>query len=142
MSIDLKIPGYELIEEIGAGGMAKVYLGMQILLERKVAIKILHQRLSAESEEFKQRFFTEGRVLAKLQHDNIVSIIDIGEAEGMLYMAMEYVENGTLTDWLKKPGTHGRSGHSDLFQGRSCLARGPHEAHRAPGFKTVQYPVA
>ena len=102
MSIDIKIPGYDLIEEIGAGGMAKVYLGIQVLLERKVAIKILHQRLSAESEEFKQRFFTEGRVLAKLQHDNIVSIIDIGEADGMLYMAMEYVENGTLTDWLKK----------------------------------------
>ncbi len=102
MSIDIKIPGYELIEEIGAGGMAKVYLGMQVLLERKVAIKILHQRLSAESEEFKKRFFTEGKVLAKLQHDNIVSIIDIGEADGMLYMAMEYVENGTLTDWLKK----------------------------------------
>lgn len=102
MSIDIKIPGYELIEEIGAGGMAKVYLGMQVMLERKVAIKILHQRLSVESEEFKQRFFTEGKVLAKLQHDNIVSIIDIGEADGMLYMAMEYVENGTLTDWLKK----------------------------------------
>src|SRR5210317_816552 len=102
MSIDINIPGYELIEEIGAGGMAKVYLGMQVLLERKVAIKILHQRLSAESEEFKKRFFTEGKVLAKLQHDNIVSIIDIGEVDGMLYMAMEYVENGTLTDWLKK----------------------------------------
>ena len=102
MSFDITIPGYELIEEIGAGGMAKVYLGMQVLLERKVAIKILHQRLSSESEEFKQRFFTEGKVLAKLQHDNIVSIIDIGEADGMLYMAMEYVENGTLTDWLKK----------------------------------------
>jgi serine/threonine-protein kinase PpkA len=102
MSIDLKIPGYELIEEIGAGGMAKVYLGIQVLLERKVAIKILHQRLSAESEEFKKRFFTEGKVLAKLQHHNIVSIIDIGEVDGMLYMAMEYVENGTLTDWLKR----------------------------------------
>jgi len=102
MSIDIKIPGYELIAEIGSGGMAKVYLGMQVLLERKVAIKILHQRLSAESEEFKKRFFTEGKVLAKLQHENIVSIIDIGETDGMLYMVMEYVETGTLTDWLKK----------------------------------------
>lgn len=102
MAIDIKIPGYELIAEIGSGGMAKVYLGMQVLLERKVAIKILHQRLSAESEEFKKRFFTEGKVLAKLQHENIVSIIDIGETDGMLYMVMEYVETGTLTDWLKK----------------------------------------
>jgi len=102
MAIDIKIPGYELISEIGSGGMAKVYLGMQVLLERKVAIKILHQRLSAESEEFKKRFFTEGKVLAKLQHENIVSIIDIGETDGMLYMVMEYVETGTLTDWLKK----------------------------------------
>jgi len=102
MAIDIKIPGYELISEIGSGGMAKVYLGMQVLLERKVAIKILHQRLSSESEEFKKRFFTEGKVLAKLQHENIVSIIDIGETDGMLYMVMEYVETGTLTDWLKK----------------------------------------
>jgi len=101
IDIDINIPGYTLIKEIGAGGMAKVYLGMQTLLERQVAIKILHQQLSAESDEFKKRFFVEGRVLAKLQHENIVSIIDIGEADGMLYMAMEYVENGTLTDWLK-----------------------------------------
>lgn len=101
MQIDIKIPGFELMEEIGAGGMAKVYLGMQTLLERKVAIKVLHQRLSAESDEFKQRFFYEGKVLAKLQHPNIVSIIDIGEANGLLYMIMEYVEGGTLADWLK-----------------------------------------
>ena len=52
MSIDINIPGYTLIREIGKGGMATVYLGMQTLLERKVAIKILHQRLSAESDEF------------------------------------------------------------------------------------------
>ena len=76
MSIDINIPGYTLIREIGKGGMATVYLGMQTLLERKVAIKILHQRLSAESDEFKKRFFAEGKTLAKLQHDNIVSIID------------------------------------------------------------------
>jgi len=102
MSIDINIPGYTLIKEIGAGGMAVVYLAEQTLLERKVAIKILHQKLSIESDEFKKRFFVEGKVLAKLQHEYIVSIIDIGEADGMLYMAMEYVEGGTLTDWLKK----------------------------------------
>jgi serine/threonine protein kinase len=102
MSIDINSPGYTLIKEIGAGGMATVYLGEQTLLERKVAIKILHQRLSAESDEFKKRFFTEGKVLAKLQHEYIVSIIDIGEVDNMLYMAMEYVEGGTLTDWLKR----------------------------------------
>jgi serine/threonine-protein kinase PpkA len=102
MSIDINIPGYTLIKEIGAGGMATVYLGEQTLLERKVAIKILHQKLSLESDEFKKRFFTEGKVLAKLQHEFIVSIIDIGEADDMLYMAMEYVEGGTLTDWLKR----------------------------------------
>jgi len=101
MPIEINIPGFELIKEIGAGGMAKVYLGMQTLLERQVAIKILHQKLSMESEEFKKRFFYEGKVLAKLQHDNIVSIIDIGEADGMLYMIMEYVEGGTLADHLK-----------------------------------------
>jgi len=102
MSIDINIPGFELIKEIGAGGMAKVYLGMQTMLERQVAIKIMHKNLSSESDEFKKRFFYEGKVLAKLQNDNIVSIIDIGEVDGMLYMAMEYVEGGTLADLLKK----------------------------------------
>ena len=101
MTDDLKIPGYELVKIIGEGGMAKVYLAVDSMLDRKVAIKVLRQSLSAENEEFKHRFFQEGKVLAKLEHTNIVRIYGIGEADGSLYMAMEYVDGGTLADRIK-----------------------------------------
>ncbi|MEM1412009.1 MAG: serine/threonine-protein kinase [Pseudomonadota bacterium] len=101
MSIDIEIPGYELISELGTGGQAAVYLGVQTSLDRKVAVKVLHRWLSRESEEFKERFLHEGRVLARLKHPNIVSIYDIGEHDKVLYMAMEYVPGGTLTERLK-----------------------------------------
>ena len=101
MSSEIHIPGYEILDELGAGGMAKVYLGIQTSLDRKVAIKILHAALSMQSDEFKQRFFHEGKILARVNHPNIVSIYDIGEANELLYMAMEYVPGGTLADRIK-----------------------------------------
>jgi len=101
MPIDIHIPGYEILEELGAGGMAKVYLGIQTSLDRKVAIKILHASLSMQSSEFKTRFLNEGRVLARVNHPNVVSIYDIAEVNGLLYMAMEYVPGGNLADRLK-----------------------------------------
>lgn len=102
MSSDIQIPGYEILDELGKGGMATVYLGVQTSLDRKVAIKVMHAALSQQSEEFKQRFLYEGKVLARVNHPNIVSIFDIGEANEILYMAMEYVPGGTLTDRLKQ----------------------------------------
>jgi serine/threonine protein kinase len=102
MSDDIQIPGYEILDELGAGGMAKVYLGVQTALDRKVAIKVLHSALSLQSDEFKQRFFHEGKVLARVNHPNIVSIYDIGEANDLLYMTMEYVPGGDLTDRIKR----------------------------------------
>jgi len=102
MSSEIEIPGYEILDELGKGGMATVYLGVQTSLDRKVAIKVLHQSLSQQSDEFKQRFLYEGKVLARVNHPNIVSIYDIGEADDVLYMAMEYVPGGDLTDRLKQ----------------------------------------
>jgi serine/threonine protein kinase len=104
MSIDIEIPRYTLIRELGSGGMAVVYLATQEGLDREVAVKVLKKSLSKGSEEFKRRFEHEGRMLAQLEHENIVKIYDIGSTENSVYMVMEYLRGGTLTQKMQSGG--------------------------------------
>ncbi|MFK7956037.1 MAG: protein kinase [Lysobacterales bacterium] len=99
MAVDLKIDGYNLIREIGEGGMARVFLGTQLSLGREVAVKVLRGSLSGE--DFQRRFLHEGQMLAKLNHPNIVPIHDIGQQGEHFYMAMEYLQGGTLSERMK-----------------------------------------
>ena len=94
-----QIPGYQLLSKIGAGSMATVFKARQLSLNRIVAIKVLPQRLSADSE-YVERFYREGEAAAKLNHPNIVQAIDIGEANGYHYFVMEYIEGHTVYDEL------------------------------------------
>lgn len=94
-----QIPGYQLLNKCGAGAMAVVYRARQISLDRVVAVKVLPKRLSRNAE-FVQRFYQEGRAAAKLNHNNIVQAIDVGEASGYHYFVMEYVEGCTVYDEL------------------------------------------
>ncbi len=100
MSVSIEIPGYDLDREVGSGGMARVYLGTQTALQRQVALKVL--RGSLAGEEFQTRFLHEGRLLARLNHPNIVAIHDIGQVGDRSYMAMEYLDGGTLSDKMKE----------------------------------------
>lgn len=93
-----KIPGYELGAKIGQGGMASVYIAVQRSLDRKVAIKIMRQ-MGDSSEEV--RFLNEGRTMARLPHPNIVGVYDISQADGISYIAMEYLDGGALSDRMK-----------------------------------------
>jgi serine/threonine protein kinase len=86
-----KIGKYEIIEKIGSGGMGVVYKALDPLLERMVAIKTIHTHLDAEPE-LRARFFQEGRSAAQLSHKNIITIYDLGEDNGVAYMAMEYLD--------------------------------------------------
>ena len=91
------LPQYEIKKLIGVGGMGAVYQGMQAILERPVAIKLMPTEFSTNTE-FIARFYREARMLAKLQHPNIVTIYDFGQTpEGYLYFVMEFV-NGTDLD--------------------------------------------
>ncbi|MBU0637586.1 MAG: serine/threonine protein kinase [Planctomycetes bacterium] len=92
-----QIPGYQLQKKVGAGAMAVVYRAKQISLDRTVAVKVLPRRLS-KNTEFVERFYREGRAAAKLNHNNIVQAIDVGEAGEYHYFAMEYVEGCTVFD--------------------------------------------
>jgi len=96
-----KIPGYKILEKIGAGAMAVVYKAKQISLDRTVAVKILPKRFR-ENPDYIRRFYKEGKIAAKLNHNNIVQAIDVGEAGGLYYFVMEYVEGKTLYDDLSK----------------------------------------
>ncbi|RKY10598.1 MAG: serine/threonine protein kinase [Planctomycetota bacterium] len=96
-----RIPGYKVLGKLGSGAMAVVYKARQLSLDRTVAVKILPRRYT-EKADYIERFFKEGRLAAKLNHNNIVQAIDVGEAGGLYYFVMEYVEGRTLYDDLSK----------------------------------------
>ena len=95
------IGSYQIIEEVGRGGMATVYRAHQPSLNRDVAIKVLHP-FFAEDPDFKERFSREASVVARLRHPNIITIYDYGDDDGQLYIVMEYLA-GTLASRLGKP---------------------------------------
>lgn len=94
---------YELVERIGDGGMAEVYRAHDKMLDRFVAVKILHPQFTSD-EAFVKRFRREAQGAAKLSHPNIVSIYDVGECDGKYYIVMEYVKGETLKDKIKREG--------------------------------------
>ena len=94
---------YELQELIGGGGMADVYKAQDKLLDRAVAVKILHQQY-ANDAEFVEKFRREATAAAKLAHPNIVNIYDVGEDGGSQYIVMEYVSGPTLKEVIQQRG--------------------------------------
>lgn len=98
----MQIPGFQIQREIGRGGMATVYLAIQASLNRPVVLKVLDTSASEKSEDLISRFLAEGRIIASLNHPNIVTIYDIGIAnENDLYISMEYVQGGDLKQRLE-----------------------------------------
>jgi serine/threonine protein kinase len=93
-------PQLEILELIGQGGMGFVFKARQPKLERLVALKILPQALAADPA-FAERFSREGRLLARLNHPNIVSIHDFGQAGGYFYLLMEYVDGVNLRQAMR-----------------------------------------
>lgn len=97
--INRTIRNFEIKELIATGGMAAIYKAVQISLDRMVAIKILHGHL-AQDKNFITRFEREAKAAANLKHENIVNIIDYGQADDMYFIAMEYVEGKSLKELI------------------------------------------
>ena len=97
--LNKKIATYRIERQIGAGGMGEVYLAFDEKLKRKVALKILPAEFTSNDERVK-RFETEARVISSLNHPNIVTIYDVGNFEGVNYIATEFVEGKTLRDLM------------------------------------------
>jgi eukaryotic-like serine/threonine-protein kinase len=94
---------YELEEVVGHGGMSSVYRAHDSLLERYVALKVLHQQYN-EDEDFVERFKREARSVAQLQHPNIVTVIDRGEEGGRQYIVFEYIDGENLKELVVRKG--------------------------------------
>jgi tRNA A-37 threonylcarbamoyl transferase component Bud32 len=98
---------YRLDARIGRGGMSTVYRAFDVVLEREVAVKVLHSDIAADSEQL-ERFRREARSVAKLSHPHIASVIDAGEdeadGEGEPYIVFEYVEGETLKQRIQRSG--------------------------------------
>ena len=94
---------YELEELVGTGGMSSVFRAYDRLLERRVALKVLHEQYTRD-EEHVERFRREARAAAQLNHPGIVTVIDRGEQDGRQFIVFEYVEGETLKDVVEREG--------------------------------------
>jgi WD40 repeat protein/serine/threonine protein kinase len=118
-------PGYEILGELGQGGMGVVYRASQVRLKRLVALKVIKSARGAEAE--RARFRAEAEAVARLQHPNIVAVHDVGESEGELFCALEYVAGGSLDRQLRGIPLAAR----DAARLVEILARAMHAAHQA-----------
>ena len=94
------ISHYRIISKLGAGGMGEVYLAQDINLERKVALKILPSEVASNQDRMR-RFVQEAKAAASLNHPNIAHVYEIGEAGGVNFIAMEFVDGQTLRAMIR-----------------------------------------
>ena len=119
------VPGYQILEELGRGGMGVVYRAQEVQLNRVVALKMILAADHANSEAI-LRFHSEAEMVASLHHHNIVQIHAIGECDGRPYFNLEYVEGGSLAARLDGIPWNPRDAAALV----EALARGIHEAHK------------
>lgn len=105
--IGRQIAGYRLQEFIGDGGMGSVYRAYDLSLDRSVALKLMHPHF-ARQPEFRQRLTQEAQTAAKLDHPSIVKVYNFGESDEGLYIAMEYIRDGSLRSHLQRYQAGGR----------------------------------
>jgi serine/threonine-protein kinase PpkA len=96
----MDIPGYTIQQQIGEGGMASAFLAQQQSLGRLVVLKVLKVSDTTRKEDT-ERFLNEGRIVASLNHPNVITIYDIGVAKDCMYMSMEYVDGGDLRQRMR-----------------------------------------
>ena len=121
-----KVDGYDILTELGHGGMGVVYKANQRRLSRMVALKMIRAGSLAKPED-RARFRVEAEAVAELRHPNIIQIYDIGEVGALPFVALELLEGGSLDDLLAGTPQPGRSSATMV----ATLARAIHAAHQA-----------
>ena len=124
--IEEAISHYRILSKLGAGGMGEVYLAQDTKLDRKVALKILPADVAANRDRM-ERFVREAKAAAALNHPNIAHIYEIGEVDGLHFIAMEYIEGDTLREKIHRERTDLRK----LLRYLQNVAEGLAKAHAA-----------
>ena len=119
------VPGYRIEGEAGRGGMGVVYRARQTSMDRLVALKLLSRRLSSD-ESYVEKFLAEARSAAKLNHENVVGAINAGEANGLYYFVMEFVDGESAAEHLERDGPYDPD---EAFRIAEAVARGLEHAH-------------
>lgn len=119
------IPGYEILGELGRGGMGVVYKARQVAQDRLVALKMIHSGRETSPEDL-GRFHDEAEAISRLRHPHIVQIYEVGEVKGRYYFVLEFVEGGTLADQIQGRPIPPRPA-AQLVE---ALARAMHYAHQ------------
>ncbi len=122
-----QIPGYQILERLGAGAMATVYKARQLSLDRMVAVKVL-PRKHTNNADFVARFYAEGKAAAKLNHPNIVGALEIGKAGDTYYFVMEYVQGRSVFEDIQDKGPYSEA---DALKLTIDVARALDHAHNA-----------
>src|SRR5712675_1003866 len=104
LSPNSSLAHYTIISKIGAGGMGEVYLAQDTKLDRKVAIKFLHEEFSKAADKL-GRFIQEAKAASALNHPNILTVYEIGEVDGKNYIATELIDGQTLREHLSHKET-------------------------------------
>lgn len=129
MLIGKRISGrYKILEMIGGGGMANVYLAHDMILDRDVAVKVLRLDF-ANDEEFIRRFRREAQSATSLAHPNIVNIFDVGEEESIYYIVMEYVKGQTLKQYIQSNSPVPVEKALDILQQLTSAISHAHQNH-------------
>jgi ABC-type branched-subunit amino acid transport system substrate-binding protein len=120
-----RLAGYRVIELLGTGGMGMVFAAVDVQLERSVALKVLHPELSRDPE-LRRRFLLEARATAAIESDSIVTIHQVGEHEGVLFVAMEFLRGESLDRWH---AAHPQPSVVEILRIGTGIARGLAAAH-------------
>ena len=120
---------YVVLAPLGAGGMGTVLSAYDPKLERKVAVKLLHAeaRSSEDSQTAQARLLKEAQAMARLAHPNVVSVFDVGTWRDRVFIAMEFVDGGTLRQWCAQPGRT----QKEILRALLQAGRGLEAAHEA-----------
>src|SRR5437660_1654117 len=120
-----KVGRYEIRSKIGEGGMGEVYLAQDTKLDRKVALKILPSEVASNRDRM-DRFVREAKAAAALNHPNIAHIYEIGESDGVHFIAMEFIDGVTLREMIRSQTDLGK-----LLRYLQHVAEGLAKAHSA-----------
>jgi tetratricopeptide (TPR) repeat protein len=122
-----RVGRFTVMEKLGSGGMGVVYAAFDPQLERKIAVKFLRSDFDGDSERGAARLLREAQALARLGHPNVVSVFDVGTYEGGVYVAMEFIQGESLSQWVREAEPE----WSEILSAYLQAGQGLAAAHRA-----------